>query len=50
MAEHDPFEEMTKEHQKQWKDFGKLLLWSVIAIAVVLLLMRAFIVQSTTVQ
>jgi hypothetical protein len=47
MAEHDPFEQMTKVHQKQWKNFGRLLLWSVIGIAVLLLLMRAFIVTST---
>jgi hypothetical protein len=50
MAEHDPFEQLTKEHQKQWKDFAKLMLWSIIGIAVVLLLMRAFIVNSTAVH
>jgi hypothetical protein len=50
MAEHDPFEQITREHQKQWKDFGKLMLWSIVGIAVVLLLMRAFIVTSTAVH
>ena len=44
-----PMDKETERHLQQWKGFVKLLTWSLIGIAVVLLLMRAFIVHSTAV-
>ena len=35
----------TQRHLQTWKDFSKLMLWSIIGIAVLLLLMRAFLVH-----
>ena len=41
----DEMDPETRRHAETWRDFSKLLLWSVIGMAVVLLLMRAFLVH-----
>ena len=39
----------TQRHMDTWRGFGKLMLYSLIGIVVLLLLMRAFIVHPTAV-
>jgi hypothetical protein len=41
----DEMDPETRRHMETWKDFGKLMLWSIIGIAVLLILMRAFLVH-----
>ena len=37
-------QQMLDEHRKSWSDFVKLITWSTAAMAVILLLMRIFLV------
>ena len=39
----------SQQHLDQWRSFGKLMLWSVIGIVLVLLLLRWLVVHPTVV-
>jgi hypothetical protein len=41
----DQMDPETRRHMETWRDFSKFLLYSVIGFAVLLLLMRAFLVH-----